>query len=226
MKENFSRVVWGFVLVILGVVWGLNATGVANINIFFDGWWTLFIIIPCFIGLIDPKNSDKSGNAIGLLVGIVLLLASRDYISFDLVWKLLLPIVVVVIGLSMIFENTIKSKISQKIKEASKNSLDGIVATFSEQVVNKNNEAFEGANLDSVFGSIILDLTKAKLKEETVIKASAIFGGIDIIVPNDVEVKVKATSIFGGVSNKALNKDGKKVIYIDALCLFGGIDIK
>ena len=72
----------------------------------------------------------------------------------------------------------------------------------------------------------MLDLTNAKIKNEAVITASAIFGGIDIIVPKDVEVKVKSTPIFGGVSNKSKTKDAKKVIYVDALALFGSVDIK
>ena len=47
-KENFmkniSKGLWGIVLIAIGVVIGLNSFGVANIDIFFDGWWTLFII--------------------------------------------------------------------------------------------------------------------------------------------------------------------------------------
>ena len=57
--------------------------------------------------------------------------------------------------------------------------------------------------------------------------ASSIFGGIDIIVPKDVNIKVTSTSIFGGVENKVKNNTtNKKTIYINATCLFGGVDIK
>ena len=47
--NNYSNVLWGFVLIIIGIVFGLNALDITDINIFFDGWWTLFIIVPCFI---------------------------------------------------------------------------------------------------------------------------------------------------------------------------------
>ena len=44
---------------------------------------------------------------------------------------------------------------------------------------------------------------------------------------SDVNVKIKGTPIFGGVNNKSLSsKDNEKVIYIDAFCMFGGVDIK
>ena len=73
-----------------------------------------------------------------------------------------------------------------------------------------------------------MDLREAKIKEDVVINTSSIFGGIDIYVPNNVKVKVKSTSIFGGVDNKKVknNNDKDYVIYINANCLFGGVDIK
>ena len=66
-----------------------------------------------------------------------------------------------------------------------------------------------------------------KLKEDTIINASSIFGGIDIKVPKDIAVKVKSCSIFGGVSNKNKEIDPKAhTIYVKSFCLFGGCDIK
>ena len=49
--KKVSGILWGIVLVAVGVILTLNAFGVANVDIFFDGWWTLFIIVPCVIGL-------------------------------------------------------------------------------------------------------------------------------------------------------------------------------
>ena len=56
--KKAENILWGIVLIILGLIIGGNTLGITNINIFFDGWWTLFIIVPCFIGLF--KDSDKT----------------------------------------------------------------------------------------------------------------------------------------------------------------------
>ena len=225
--DKVNRILWGLVFVVLGVVVALNTLNIIDFNIFFDGWWTLIIIVPCFIGLFDTENVSKIDNVIGLIIGFVLLFATWDLISFELIFKLFIPAILVIIGLYMIFGNLFKSNVKEKVKaKKEKGNGESIVATFSEQMVTKKDEVFENANLDAVFGSVVLDLSKAKIKDEAVISASAIFGGIDIIVPKDVEVKVKSTPIFGGVSNKSKGKDTKKVIYIDALALFGSIDIK
>lgn len=225
--DKVNRILWGLVFVVLGVVVALNTLNIIDFNIFFDGWWTLIIIVPCFIGLFDTTNESKVGNVIGIIIGVVLLLASWGWLRFDLLFKLFIPAILVIIGLYMIFGNLFKNNVKEKVKaKKEKGNGESIVATFSEQMVTKKDEVFENANLDAVFGSVVLDLSKAKIKDEAVISASAIFGGIDIIVPKDVEVKVKSTPIFGGVSNKSKGKDTKKVIYIDALALFGSIDIK
>ena len=47
--RKIESILWGLVLIVVGVIIGLNTMGITNINIFFDGWWTLFIIVPSFI---------------------------------------------------------------------------------------------------------------------------------------------------------------------------------
>ena len=59
------------------------------------------------------------------------------------------------------------------------------------------------------------------------IKAFCLFGGIDIKVPEDVQVKIKSGFIFGGASDerKGDTGKGKYTIYLDAAGGFGGISV-
>ncbi len=226
--KKFGNVLWGIVLIIVGCILGGNALGITDINIFFDGWWTLFIIIPCFIGLF--RENEKTGSLIGLLIGIALLLCCQDILSFDLIWKLAFPTILVIIGLSIIFKDTFNHKISNEIKKLNENRKDAneYCATFSGVTAKFDAEEFKGTTLTAVFGGVECDLRKAVINENQVINCSAIFGGIDIFVPEDVKVKVKSSSIFGGVSDdrKHSEKENAKVIYINATCMFGGVEIK
>ena len=228
--KKFRNVLWGLVLIALGVVVGLNVLGITHIDIFFEGWWTLFIIIPCFIGLFD--KGSKTGNFIGLFIGISLLLACRDIVDMGTLLKLAFPAALIIIGFSVIFKGISDKKISEKIeklkdkeKTSSKNEY---CAVFSGQDLNFANEQFTGASLSSVFGGIKCDLRQTILEEDVLINAEAIFGGIDIFPPANVKVKVKSTSVFGGVSNKAIftGDDSSPTIYVNATCIFGGVDIK
>lgn len=113
--KKFGNILWGIVLIIIGLIIGGNTLGIININIFFDGWWTLFIIIPCFIGLI--KDKEKTVSIIGLLIGIALLLGCQNILDFDLIWKLIFPAILVIVGLSIIFKDIIGSKVGEEIKK-------------------------------------------------------------------------------------------------------------
>lgn len=224
--KNLSRVLWGIVLIFVGVIWGLNRTGVADINIFFDGWWTLFIIVPSAISFFE-KGNNKVSSLIFLIIGVLLLLAAQGLFEFEILWEILLPAIVVLIGLSLIFGNKVDFNVKEKTKCLDSEDTENIFAAFGEQNVTKSREKFEKANLNAIFGAVKLDLREAKLEKETVIGAWAIFGGIEILVPKDCIVKVKGTPIFGGISNERKNnEDAKKTIYIEGYAVFGGIEIK
>lgn len=224
--KNLSRVLWGIVLIFVGVIWGLNRTGVADINVFFDGWWTLFIIVPSAISFFE-KGNNKVSSLIFLIIGVLLLLAAQGLFEFEILWEILLPAIVVLIGLSLIFGNKVDFNVKEKTKCLDSEDTENIFAAFGEQNVTKSGEKFEKANLNAIFGAVKLDLREAKLEKETVIGAWAIFGGIEILVPKDCIVKVKGTPIFGGISNERKNnEDAKKTIYIEGYAVFGGIEIK
>lgn len=202
--------------------------GITNINVFFDGWWTLFIIIPCFIGLFN--DDEKPGNVIGLIIGIALLLGSLNIVDFNLIWKLAFPTILVVVGLSIIFKDALNGKIVNEIKKLNetKSGENSYCATFSEQNINFDGEKFEGADLTAVFGGVKCDLRKAVIDSDVLINVSCTFGGIDIYVPSNVKIKIRTTSIFGGVENNAnIEKDSNgHIIYINGTTLFGGVEIK
>ena len=227
MKRT-KQILWGVVLVAIGLVLALNALNITDIELFFDGWWTLFIIVPCVIGLFTGK--DITGNLIGLGIGTFLLLCCQDILDFDMLWKLALPIIVILIGIKLIFSTVLDRKGAELMKKLRDN--DGTMrsgtAVFSGEKMNFSGEMFQGAELNAVFGGVECDLRNAVIEEDCVIQASAVFGGIDIFVPGNINVQVSSNSIFGGVSNKTAKTNivNAPTLYIKATCLFGGVDIK
>ena len=205
--KKFGSLLWGLVFIAVGIIVGLNSFKVTNIDLFFNGWWTLFIIVPCFIGLFT--DNDKTGDTVGIAVGVILLLCCQDILNFDILWKLLLPIILIIIGLSFIFKETLNRDLSKKIGELNKSKKDD-------------------KEINAIFGGVKCDLKNAKLDKEVVINTCSVFGGIDIYVKEDTKVLIKSTSLFGGVENKKKTEtnDKSKTIYINAFCMFGGVDIK
>ena len=106
--KNLKNIMWGLILITIGTILGTNTLKITNIDIFFDGWWTLLIIVPTFIGLCTER--DKKTNLIFLIIGILLLLAARDILDFKILIKMILPIILIIIGLYMIFRNMFNNK--------------------------------------------------------------------------------------------------------------------
>ncbi len=224
--KKLSSVLWGIVLIAAGVVMALNVSGVTDINIFFDGWWTLFIIVPCGIGLFTER--EKAGNIIGIVIGVFLLLCCQDILSFSMLWKLLIPAIIVIVGLKMVLTGLFGNKANEIMKQL---KLDGKepksgFAAFSGCNMTYDGEVFEGAELTAVFGGVKCDLRNAIIEKDCAIQVSAIFGGIDILVPDNVNVKVSSNSIFGGVSNKTAMHQNAPTVHISGSCMFGGVEIK
>lgn len=226
--KQLSKILWGVALIAAGVIFALNAFGITDITIFFDGWWTLFIIIPCLIGIFSDK--EKLGSIIGFLIGVVLLLCCQNVLSFDMIWKLALPTVIVIIGIKFILGAIFGEKGAKILKESRANGeiIQSASAVFSGKDLKFDGEVFSGAEFTAVFGGLKCDLTNAIIEKDCAISATCVFGGIDILLPDSVNIKITSNSIFGGVDDeKKRNTDSSAVtVYINATCLFGGIEIK
>ena len=225
MKKR-GNILWGIVLIAVGLGVALNALDIVTVDVFFDGWWTLFIIVPCGVGLFTER--EKTGNLIGIAIGVILLLCCQEILDFAMLWKLLVPAIIVVIGVKLLITGISGNKAKEmivKMKANGKKPQNGFAA-FSGCDLNYDGVVFDGAELTAVFGGVECDLRNAIIEKDCAIQAFAIFGGIDIQVPDTVNVKVGSMSIFGGVSNKTAVKKDAPTIYVGGTCMFGGVDIK
>lgn len=224
--KRINSIIWGVVLLALSAVLILNAFEITNIEIFFDGWWTLFIIVPSIVGLFN--SHEKTSNIIGLLIGTFLLLACQNILDFEMFWKLIFPVIIAVIGIKMIFGGIGRNRGFTKSIEENKENIKTAFAAFSGQDINFEDEIFKGAELTAVFGGIKLDLRNAVFESDTAINACCIFGGADILLPDNVNIKVNSNSLFGGIDNKKHNnsKDNVHTVYLNSTCIFGGVDVK
>ncbi|MBQ3294389.1 hypothetical protein IJG98_01500 [Candidatus Saccharibacteria bacterium] len=120
MKRTKS-IIWGIAILALGIFFGGKALGLFTFELFFDGWWTLFIIVPSLVSLCTEKF--KSGSLFMLALGIILLLAAQGVFDWGAAWKVILATLFVVIGLSIIFKNlfikdlkTVQDKFTAHVK--------------------------------------------------------------------------------------------------------------
>lgn len=230
MRTRVSNIIWGLIFVIIGVGIAGDVMDLWEFNLFFRGWWTMFIIIPCLVSII--RSGINVGSVTGLIIGVMLLVA--QYVRFNInYWRLIIPTILIIIGLNIIFQafkrKTVKADTVYVEGQTSFHSSgrQGYSAVFSSNNV-RITDRFTGADLNAIFGGVVLDLRDAVIDSDVEITATAVFGGIDIYVPKGVQVKVNNVPVFGGVSNKSVNSPdpGAHTIYLNSTTMFGGIDIK
>jgi len=245
----------GLLFIVVGLLYAGSALDFFDFSIFFPGWWTLFIIIPCIYAL-TRKNEDKTGPVIGLVVGLCFLLNAQDFDFHIDFFPMLLAVGCILIGWKLIFpgkkrehknndvkfsygndssaENTYNAAENSTFGGSSSSGASGYIsanAVFGGKDIRVDNECFTGADITVVMGGVDLNLRNAIISEDVYINISAVMGGIDIYVPANVRVVTDGCScIMGGidVNTSYANfhaTDSPRVI-ITGSCVMGGIDIQ
>lgn len=224
--EKAKKFIWGALLIVLGVLLALSGLEIIKFSLFFTGWWAVLIMVLFGVGLITER--DKVSCLIGFLIGLFLFLCCRGILKFSMIWKLIVPTVILIIGLKLVI-GSIRGDKANKIIEnirTSGNRPKEAKAAFGAANFDYTGEKFEGAEFNSAFGALRCDLRGAIIEKDCAIRANAFFGGIEIFVPDNVNVKVYSNSIFGGVSNAKKSTGNGHTVFVNASVLFGGIDIK
>jgi predicted membrane protein len=250
MRNSNGRILIGTILMILGGLFFLDNFNFFNFPFFYDfnlrhiifSWHSIFIII----GLVMIVNHrDHFLGYIFIGIGLFGLLRHFVPFFFDLDFRDLWPIIILFVGLWLIlkrndrvsrynhnFEHgTTSSQAEQQSSSTSElnDSIDdvSIFNTIKKAIHSQN---FRGGKATSIFGSIKLDLTNAKLAPgENVLDITCIFGGVDIRVPQDWKVVVNVTSVFGGFDDKRFagfnTQTSNNVLIIKGSAIFGGGDL-
>ena len=91
---------------------------------------------------------------------------------------------------------------------------------------------FRGGAIDVVFGGVDLDLRKTTLPEgDTHLSINAVFGGVEVRLPDNWKVEQKISAVFGGVDDDRkkqshIEVDNTRKLIITGDVVFGGVDIE
>ena len=222
MKNNFkgTTVFWGFFIIVMGLLFLVNNLDLFGTNIFIDGWWTLFIIVPSVVGLF--YKDDLMACVLGIIIGVLLFMAAQDFIGWETVGKIFLPFLIICIGISLL----VKPNFNKLVKKHHNGKIDyiGVFGGVDEKI----GDEFKGGSCLAVFGGVKLDLRDAEINEDIVIDCVTVFGGTELLLPDGITLKTGGVSIFGGTENKYHEKGTKKqpIVYINHVTIFGGVELK
>ncbi len=212
---------FGLALILIGVLLLIQQTGIIYLGNIWD-FWPLLIITFGIMHLANNRHSLTTGLII-IAIGTVFQVDQFGWIDF---WDLMLPLLLVIIGLSMILKKTFEPQTNDEIGEELKISV--AFSGVKETIMNSN---FKGGSISAAFGGVEVDLRKATISPQgATIDINVAFGGVEIIVPPNWEIVIVGSPIFGDIKNKSypvydLNMVKPKMV-LNCSVAFGGIEIK
>lgn len=238
MKKS---VIWGLVLILVGVYLVVSRIGLIPDLPFFTVVFTILFVYTAVQGLF-MKSFTMMLTSVALLGWIY-----QDYLKIDIIapWPLIPAALLVGIGLDLIFKNVFrkKNKKQKNIHYAAghhgnvqgpyiENIPDGefvnVANTFGAISKYVNSGVFREAKIKNSFGSCNVYFNNAIMKEnQAVIKVENSFGEINLYFPATWRISTKQSASFGDIQfhGMASTNPESPCVYIDAESCFGSINV-
>ena len=237
-RHEGNNLWFGLIILAVGVCWLL-----AEMNFFlFPDWLFSWKVLLIGIGLIIGVKRRFAGIGwlIPILIGSFFFLEDIPYFKYE-VRQYGVPVAIIFVGVLVVYRALLSKRddadkyeiggrpsiSSEESTTTSEDSID-INNTFGstrKKIISKN---FKGGRIHNVCGSTELDLSQADIDGVVRIDLNQSFGGLELIVPSNWEVKSEVSIMFAGIEENrkvgVLTPD--KTLLLTGSCMMGGIEIK
>lgn len=223
--------VFGLVIIAIGTVMLLDTMGIVRARDF----WDYAPLVLAAVGV--SKIIEGQGRLAPSLLGGILAMAGTfwfldniDVFRFNT--HLIFPVIVIGLGITFLLRALESPRFGHRdFATVRSDAQVNLWAVFggSKRVISSTD--FQSADLIAVFGGIELDLRPARIVERAVIDANAMFGGIEIRVPQNWIVEVRGMGIFGGYEDKTIHPPldspvPPPVLVVTGFAVFGGVSVQ
>jgi hypothetical protein len=219
-----SKVLFGLLFVVVGVIFGLQELGmITNIGLTSN---VIFPSIMIIIGLIILFNNHNIiFGGIVTFLGVVNLL--DDW--YPQLNKIIFPGILVIIGIEIllggIFKRVARPRDNLSIDNKDELNAIAVLGGVEKKVVSQN---FKGGKADAFLGGVVLDLTEIKLTSDAIIEVNAFMGGVEIKLPSNIRIRSDVNGFLGGVEikHRSIEPTGDYILILRGSAVLGGIEVK
>jgi len=258
--HGHGGVVGGVVLAGIGVLLLLQNLGIPYFEDLERYWPVILIVVGIAQAAKSMGMGGRVWGGAVFAVGVIFLLNNFGVIHGD-VWRFIWPGMFILLGLAMLaraidrqtsggygpvaredarkMAHDIRDAVRERIgsdwnSRGSTSSVNHLNewAVFGGSRRRIDSQDFEGGEAFACFGGIEIDLRKAAItRDEILIEVNAIFGGVEVRVPETWNVVVRGAGIFGGYEDKTIDSrvapEGKPVhVIVNGFAIFGGVTIQ
>jgi hypothetical protein len=228
-KSPQQRVVLGFVLAFLGVVFLLDNFHIFDAKSVLAFWPIVFIVV----GALKLSQARRPAGYIvggGLLAAGVLLTLSHMGV-FVIHWRDWWPVVMIALGLGVIFKGQLRQDQTPdadgRMRKTTQDPAVDLTVIMGGTQLKVDTQDFRGGEITAIMGGVELDLRSASIVSEATLHVFVAMGGIDIKIPTDWSVVVNGVPLMAGIEDKSVPPaNPSKRLIITGYLIMGGMEIK
>ncbi|HVR40898.1 MAG TPA: DUF5668 domain-containing protein [Thermoanaerobaculia bacterium] len=214
------KLIAGLAILTLGLLWTLD--NVLHVQRF-ALWWPVVLIVAGLARFFDPAAS-KFGSAILMIAGTLLLLNNLD--RFDLDFSDLFPLFIAVVGGKLVWD-----AITRRSARLATSDPDSTFSAFAMMAGVKRqsvSQEFRGGDASAIMGGVEIDLRSANVRDGEVaeIDTFAMWGGIEIRVPENWRVVGKVLPLMGGFDDKTRPTGTGPTLVVKGVAVMGAVEVK
>jgi predicted membrane protein len=216
-----SQSVLGGAIVVLGALLLADTTGAFDTSALLRFVPALFVAVGLY-ALVRSRFENLFGPAVVVAVAAAAQAVALGWVAVDdlvVFW----PLLVVLFGVSVL-----AGRMRSRVATTNDAYVDSF-ALFGGVERRVTGETFAGATLTALFGGAELDLRDAAPLDRPVrINATALFGGVDVVVPRDWRVEMDVLPVFGAAEDdrpRRAEEHDEVDLVLTGFAAFGGVSV-
>jgi hypothetical protein len=231
-QDAHQGLVPAIVLIAVGAIFFLN-----NLHILswreISAYWPVALIAAGLYKIVDSNDGlRRTVGGVLMAIGGLLLANNLGYLDFS--WRELWPLLLIGLGVMMLLDRVGWSWTVRLYPSAGSTSNANVLfetAVFSGGKRKLAVPDFRGGKVDAVFGGFEIDLRNCDIAgDSAVLELNAVFGGVELRVPESWAVVCKGAGVFGAFSDETRHPDARvpnpKQLILKGGAVFGGVVIK
>jgi len=217
------RLIIGVAILLLGVLWTLDNMDYIESEQYTQYWPVVLIAIG--LAKLTDTGSSKVGPVMLMTVGAFILVVNVT----DIRWRVtdLIPLCIALFGAKLVWDAVGRRR--AVTGGGDRNSVVHSFAMMAGSHHQSTSQSFSRGDVNAIMGGVELDLRNAKINdgEEAVLDAFAMWGGIEITVPENWRIVGQVTPLLGGFENKtrAAGSSGP-VLIVKGTAVMGAVEVK
>jgi predicted membrane protein len=218
-----SHLVLGVFIIAIGVLFTLDNLGIVHAERYLRFWPVAVVVV----GVLKLAHARDSGGTFGgfliVAAGVWLLLEQTALVRVSF-WDLW-PMLLVFFGAYLVWQGATGRQHRGTLGSADTISAFALLGGVAR---GNNSRNFRGGEITVFMAGCEIDLRHAAIDGDATIDVFAMWGGIEIRVPEDWTVISRVTPVLGGLDDKTRPPQGLSThrLTVRGMAIMGGIEIK